>query len=162
MPSDAEIARCAVCGWPLAATAKDGCVAGNCAMRPRPRTLYDAERAAAERAGEAPRRQGEIAQAEQENRVSDDISIPLEAGAYAFGEPAVARVVGHGAQAHVWVGLANRNASCLGVLHGKDLDRLLAAVAARKGGDAARRNAPDLGRTAEPKKAFRPDGRRRG
>lgn len=31
--------RCEVCGWPQAASAKDGCVPGNCSMRPRPLTL---------------------------------------------------------------------------------------------------------------------------
>lgn len=28
------VGRCKVCGWPLAASAKDGCVEGNCAERP--------------------------------------------------------------------------------------------------------------------------------
>lgn len=37
--------RCAVCGWTLAATMRDGCVRGNCSMRPRPVELYDAKRA---------------------------------------------------------------------------------------------------------------------
>jgi hypothetical protein len=29
--------RCSVCSWPLAATAAEGCVEGNCSMRPVPR-----------------------------------------------------------------------------------------------------------------------------
>ena len=28
--------RCEVCGWPLAASRKEGCVAGDCSMRPVP------------------------------------------------------------------------------------------------------------------------------
>lgn len=31
-----EKPKCSVCGWPLATSAKEGCVAGNCSMRPRP------------------------------------------------------------------------------------------------------------------------------
>jgi hypothetical protein len=45
---DADPDRCAVCGWPLAETANDGCVRGNCSMRPRPKMLYDTERAVRE------------------------------------------------------------------------------------------------------------------
>jgi hypothetical protein len=42
----ADIAsRCAVCGWPLAERAADGCVRGNCSYRPRPEKLYAPERA---------------------------------------------------------------------------------------------------------------------
>jgi len=37
--------RCAVCGWPLKERADDGCVRGNCSMRPRPERLYAPERA---------------------------------------------------------------------------------------------------------------------
>jgi hypothetical protein len=32
-----EIERCDVCGWPLREQMKDGCVKGNCSMRPVPR-----------------------------------------------------------------------------------------------------------------------------
>jgi hypothetical protein len=28
---------CPICGWPLMASMEDGCVPGNCSMRPRPR-----------------------------------------------------------------------------------------------------------------------------
>lgn len=38
--------RCPTCGWPLAATRDDGCVAGDCSMRPVPSPTY-AERMAA-------------------------------------------------------------------------------------------------------------------
>jgi hypothetical protein len=41
-----EPPRCQVCGWPLAASREEGCVEGNCAMRPRPSPTY-AERLAA-------------------------------------------------------------------------------------------------------------------
>ena len=41
--------RCAVCGWPLAASREDGCVRGDCAYRGHPRPPYDAERAERER-----------------------------------------------------------------------------------------------------------------
>lgn len=37
--------RCAVCGWPLAESVEEGCVRGNCSMRPRPGWLYAPERA---------------------------------------------------------------------------------------------------------------------
>lgn len=30
-----EPGRCQVCGWPLAGSVEDGCVEGNCSMRPR-------------------------------------------------------------------------------------------------------------------------------
>lgn len=42
--------RCAACGWPLAADAKDGCVRGNCSQRPLPEPLRDAVRYDAEQA----------------------------------------------------------------------------------------------------------------
>lgn len=45
---DRDPNRCAVCGWKLAASREDGCVRGDCSMRPRPAVLYDEERAAAE------------------------------------------------------------------------------------------------------------------
>ena len=32
--------RCQVCGWPLAATMEEGCVPGNCSMRPKPSPTY--------------------------------------------------------------------------------------------------------------------------
>lgn len=31
-----EAGRCQVCGWPLADTLENGCVPGNCSMRPKP------------------------------------------------------------------------------------------------------------------------------
>lgn len=37
--------RCAICGWPLMSTVENGCVRGNCSMRPLPKRYYDAERA---------------------------------------------------------------------------------------------------------------------
>ena len=37
--------RCAVCGWSLATSREEGCVRGNCSLRPRPERLYDSERA---------------------------------------------------------------------------------------------------------------------
>lgn len=40
--------RCAVCGRTLAATVAEGCVRGNCSLRPRPANLYAPERAARE------------------------------------------------------------------------------------------------------------------
>lgn len=93
----------------------------------------------------------------------EDVTIPLEPGNYAFGERPVLRVVGTGPQTHLWIGLDNRNGSCLGVLHGKGLDTLLAIAAARKGARQAKGGSErDLGRAAEPTKSFRPDGRRRG
>ena len=33
--------RCQVCGWPLAERWEDGCVPGNCSMRPRPSPTYE-------------------------------------------------------------------------------------------------------------------------
>jgi hypothetical protein len=33
----AQCRRCPVCGWPMAASVKEGCVPGNCAQRPAPR-----------------------------------------------------------------------------------------------------------------------------
>lgn len=33
--------RCRVCGWPLAPSREDGCVAGDCSMRPPPRYRVD-------------------------------------------------------------------------------------------------------------------------
>jgi hypothetical protein len=41
--------RCAVCGWPLVMSLEDGCIRGNCSMRPRPERLYAPERAKKER-----------------------------------------------------------------------------------------------------------------
>lgn len=44
--------RCALCGWPLAVNAKDGCVRGNCGYRPEPPLTpdhyYDIDRASRE------------------------------------------------------------------------------------------------------------------
>lgn len=40
--------RCAICGWPLADTRENGCVRGNCSMRPVPAVVVDPERAIAE------------------------------------------------------------------------------------------------------------------
>lgn len=48
-PRVAEAGRCAVCGWPLMATVDDGCIVGNCSMRPRPARFHDPERAARDR-----------------------------------------------------------------------------------------------------------------
>jgi glutaredoxin len=42
---DDDPTRCAVCGWKLAESAEQGCVRGNCSMRPRPERLYAPERA---------------------------------------------------------------------------------------------------------------------
>lgn len=44
-----DLSRCAVCGWPLAACREDGCIRGDCSLRPGPEHLYSAERAATER-----------------------------------------------------------------------------------------------------------------
>ena len=91
----------------------------------------------------------------------DNLDVPLQAGNYAFGEKAVIRIVGTGNETYLWVGLANTNGSCLGVLHGTKLKQLLEVADARR-----RRRGPkqgkDLGRTAETVKATRPGGRRRG
>ena len=35
-----DVRRCDVCGWPLAQSPDDGCVADNCSMRPRPSPTY--------------------------------------------------------------------------------------------------------------------------
>lgn len=35
--------RCRVCGWPLAASADQGCVPGNCSMRPLPKERADGQ-----------------------------------------------------------------------------------------------------------------------
>lgn len=44
--------RCAICGWPLAASINNGCVRGNCSYRPEPpltpEQYYDVERASRE------------------------------------------------------------------------------------------------------------------
>jgi hypothetical protein len=40
--------RCAVCGWTLSPSRDLGCVRGDCSMRPKPETFYDADRAAEE------------------------------------------------------------------------------------------------------------------
>jgi hypothetical protein len=37
--------RCAICGWTLAVTAREGCVRGNCSLRPFPKNFYAPERA---------------------------------------------------------------------------------------------------------------------
>jgi hypothetical protein len=39
MGSIPDAGRCAVSGWPLAGSTKDGCVSGNCSMRPAPKKL---------------------------------------------------------------------------------------------------------------------------
>lgn len=39
---------CAVCGWPLKATAAEGCITGNCSMRPLPQFFAEPDRALAE------------------------------------------------------------------------------------------------------------------
>lgn len=46
--------RCAVCGWPLAKSIDEGCIVGNCSMRPMPKRYYDPERAAKEYHGQLP------------------------------------------------------------------------------------------------------------
>lgn len=33
--------RCPVCGWPLKKTVEEGCIAGNCSMRPKPQGARD-------------------------------------------------------------------------------------------------------------------------
>lgn len=40
-----DLSRCAICGWPLMETAKEGCVRGNCSMRPYPAHVYAPARA---------------------------------------------------------------------------------------------------------------------
>lgn len=35
-----DFTKCQVCGWPLANRLEDGCVLGNCSMRPVPKTWY--------------------------------------------------------------------------------------------------------------------------
>ena len=40
-----DINRCAICGWPLSDSVDNGCVRGNCSMRPFPDRYYDAARA---------------------------------------------------------------------------------------------------------------------
>lgn len=50
VPDDSS--RCAVCGWPLQESADEGCIRGNCSMRPRPGKLYNIVRAETEAAGE--------------------------------------------------------------------------------------------------------------
>src|SRR4051812_26928736 len=40
--------RCAICGWTLAETRKDGCRPGDCSLRPSPDHFYDPARARAE------------------------------------------------------------------------------------------------------------------
>jgi len=49
-PQD-DLSRCAICGWPLAATISEGCVRGNCSMRPFPKAeqYYSPTRATQER-----------------------------------------------------------------------------------------------------------------
>ena len=46
-PAD-DVSRCAICGWPLAASADEGCVRGNCSLRPAALNLYAPARAVAE------------------------------------------------------------------------------------------------------------------
>lgn len=46
-PLDDET-RCAVCAWPLAESASDGCTRGSCSHRPPPARQYSPERAARE------------------------------------------------------------------------------------------------------------------
>jgi hypothetical protein len=43
-----DTTRCAVCGWSLVEYAPDGCVRGNCSLRPRPERLYAPRRAVEE------------------------------------------------------------------------------------------------------------------
>ena len=39
------IQRCPTCGWPIASSASEGCVPGNCSMRPLPRlAAYESHR----------------------------------------------------------------------------------------------------------------------
>ncbi len=95
-------------------------------------------------------------------------SYKLEPGAYAFGEPAAIKVVGSGGQTHLWVGLANANRSCLGVLDGTALVKMAEEILRRTKGSKQISKTPGttsgavLGRTAAPTKSFRSDGRRRG
>lgn len=46
--ADPHPQRCAICGWPLAESARKGCVRGNCSLRPFPDYFYDPVRALAE------------------------------------------------------------------------------------------------------------------
>lgn len=43
-----DVNRCAICGWTLAGLASQGCVRGNCSLRPFPSHFYDPARARAE------------------------------------------------------------------------------------------------------------------
>ncbi len=45
LPFIDDTLRCAVCGWPLAATREKGCWRGDCSQRPLPETYYSPERA---------------------------------------------------------------------------------------------------------------------
>lgn len=47
-PQADDESRCAICGWPLKAMVSEGCVRGNCSMRPFPEYAYAPERAARE------------------------------------------------------------------------------------------------------------------
>lgn len=84
----------------------------------------------------------------------------MEGGNYAFGEPVAARLLGEGADVYLWVGLDNKNHSCLGVLQGVALLRLAEEIIRRKRGSSLAPGRPALGRTAEPLAGPRPEGRR--
>lgn len=94
--------------------------------------------------------------------MAEDLTITLQPGNYAFGERAIVRIVGTGNETYLWIGLDNKNGSCLGVVHGKELEQLLTHAARRR----ARRGQPppasNMGKTAEAVRAMRTDGRRRG
>ena len=47
-PMQLDPERCAICAWPLKATVAEGCVRGNCSMRPTPAKFYDPARATRE------------------------------------------------------------------------------------------------------------------
>lgn len=47
--------RCSICGWPLVAEPRQGCVPRNCSMRPWPKRYYDPVRAHAEYGDTLPR-----------------------------------------------------------------------------------------------------------
>ena len=42
MPNDIE--RCKICNWPLAKSVEEGCVEGNCSMRPVPKKVPNDKR----------------------------------------------------------------------------------------------------------------------
>lgn len=80
--------------------------------------------------------------------------VVLNAGPYAFKQPAKLRVMGRGSHTMLWAGIEGQSGAadlCLGTLEGNDLDKLIEQLQRQRSYRPTPKNRSErLGRTAEP------------